>query len=79
MDKPVIIQKRSLKLEMDPGTYFWCACGKSKDQPFCDGSHKGTKFMPEEVVIEEKQIFPWCMCRYSYKGARCDNKHRELI
>ncbi|MBT3173466.1 MAG: CDGSH iron-sulfur domain-containing protein [Lentimicrobiaceae bacterium] len=79
MDKPVIIQKRSLKLEMDPGTYFWCACGKSKDQPFCDGSHKGTKFMPEEVVIEEKQIFPWCMCRYSDKGARCDNKHRELI
>ena len=78
MDKPVIIQKRSLKLEMDPGTYFWCACGKSKDQPFCDGSHKGTKFMPEKVVIEEKQIFPWCMCRYSDKGARCDSKHREL-
>ena len=79
MDKPVIVQKKSLKLEMNPGTYFWCACGKSKDQPFCDGSHKGTKFMPEEVVIEEKQIFPWCMCIYSDKGARCDNKHRELI
>mgnify|MGYP002640142858 FL=1 len=78
MDKPVIVQKRSLKLEMEPGTYYWCACGRSEKQPFCDGSHKGTSFRPEKVVITEKQIVPWCMCRYSEKGAICDNKHREL-
>ena len=78
MEKPVIVQKRSLKLEMEPGTYFYCACGRSSNQPFCDGSHKGTGFKPEKVVIETKQVFPWCMCRYSERGARCDGKHREL-
>ena len=78
MEKPVIVQKRSLKLEMEPGTYMWCACGRSNKQPYCDGSHKGTGFKPQKVVIEEKQVFPWCMCRYSEKGARCDGKHREL-
>jgi len=78
MEKPIIVQKHSLKLEMEPGTYFWCACGRSENQPYCDGSHKGTHFTPEKVVITEKQIFPWCLCRYSEKGARCDGKHKEL-
>ncbi len=77
-DKPVIVQKRSLKLVMEPGTYFWCACGRSANQPFCDGKHKGTIFKPEKVVVEEKQLVKWCMCRHSHEGAICDNKHREL-
>ena len=78
MEKPIIVQKHSLKLEMESGTYFWCACGRSENQPMCDGSHKGTRFKPEKVVITEKQIVPWCMCRNSEKGAICDSKHREL-
>lgn len=78
MDKPVVVQKRSLKLEMEPGTYMWCACGRSSNQPWCDGSHRGTSFRPEKVVITEKKIVPWCMCRYSEKGAICDGKHRDL-
>lgn len=78
MEKPVIVQKRSLKIMMEPGTYMWCACGRSNDQPYCDGSHKGIGIKPQKVVIEEKQVFPWCMCRFSEKGARCDGKHRDL-
>lgn len=78
MEKPVIVQKKSLKLDMEPGTYYWCACGRSNNQPFCDGSHKGTGFKPEKVVIEEPKLVAWCMCRYSEKGAICDGKHREL-
>lgn len=78
MEKPIIVQKHSLKLEMEPGTYFWCSCGRSENQPYCDGSHKGTRFTPEKVIITEKQIFPWCLCRYSEKGAICDGKHKEL-
>ncbi|NDC36921.1 MAG: CDGSH iron-sulfur domain-containing protein, partial [Proteobacteria bacterium] len=41
-DTPEIPQKKSIPLEMEPGTYYWCSCGRSKSQPFCDGSHAGT-------------------------------------
>lgn len=75
---PVVVQKRSLKMVMEPGIYFWCACGRSANQPFCDGSHRGTSFKPQKVVVEEKQLVKWCMCRHSAEGALCDNKHREL-
>ena len=78
MDKPVIVQKSSLKMVMEPGTYWYCACGRSSNQPFCDGSHKGTSFRPQKVVIEEQRLVAWCMCRHSEKGYLCDNKHREL-
>ncbi len=77
-DKPVIAQKSSLKMIMEPGTYFWCACGRTAKQPFCDGSHKGTAFIPQKVVIDETRLVAWCMCRHSEKGYLCDNKHREL-
>ena len=63
---------------MEPGTYFWCACGRSEKQPFCDGAHKGTGFKPQKVVIEEARRVAWCMCRHSESGAICDHKHREL-
>ena len=38
---------------MESGIYWWCACGRSKNQPFCDGSHKGTSFTPEKVIVKE--------------------------
>jgi len=61
-NKPVVVQKRSLKMVMEPGIYFWCACGRSANQPFCDGSHRGTSFKPQKVVVEEKQLVKWCAC-----------------
>ncbi len=63
---------------MEKGTFFWCACGRSQNQPFCDGSHKGTAFGPVKVVIDEPKRVSWCMCRHSKKGPFCDNAHREL-
>jgi CDGSH-type Zn-finger protein len=77
-DKPVVVQKSSLKMVMEPGMYWWCACGRSKNQPFCDGSHKDTSFTPKKVVIDKTQLVSWCMCRHSEKEHICDNKHREL-
>lgn len=77
-EKPVIVQLRSMKMQMEQGTYFWCSCGRSEKQPFCDGSHKGTGFRPQKVVIEQASRIAWCMCRHSEKGAICDHKHREL-
>ena len=53
MATPNIVDTKPTVLELEAGTYFWCSCGQSKNQPFCDGGHKGTEFVPEKVVLEE--------------------------
>ena len=77
-DKPVCAQKAPYRVDMEPGTYYWCACGRSKNQPFCDGSHEGTKFSPVEFVVEEEKRVAWCGCKRSKKGAICDGAHNRL-
>ena len=76
--KPVIAGRRSEKITMEPGTYWWCACGRSETQPFCDGSHNGTDFSPIPFEVAERQLVAWCMCKHSAAGARCDGAHRQL-
>ncbi|MBN2615693.1 MAG: CDGSH iron-sulfur domain-containing protein [Bacteroidales bacterium] len=77
--KPIVVDKHSMKLIMEPGTYFWCACGRSKKQPFCDGSHKDfPPLKPVKVEIKEKGLVKWCLCKYSKTPPFCDNFHREL-
>jgi CDGSH-type Zn-finger protein len=78
MDKPVIAKKAPFVLDNEPGNYFWCACGKSAKQPFCDGSHKGTGFAPIKAVIEEKKKSAWCGCKHSKNSPFCDGTHSKL-
>lgn len=78
MAEPVIAQKRPYVKKMEPGTYWWCACGRSEDQPFCDGSHKGTGLAPKKVEITEAQTVAWCGCKHSKDGAFCDGTHSSL-
>jgi CDGSH-type Zn-finger protein len=77
-NKAVIAGLRSIKLETEPGSYFWCSCGRSKNQPFCDGSHIGTSFQPIHVIVEEKQLVKWCSCKHTKTPPYCDNMHRDL-
>ena len=77
-DKPNIAARKPAILELEPGTYYWCACGQSKNQPFCDGSHKVTAFMPVELVITEKKRYALCQCKQSKTKPFCDGTHRSL-
>ena len=71
-------QKAPYELELEPGTYYWCACGRSKNQPFCDGSHEGTGFEPKEFVIAEKQTVSLCGCKWTADAPFCDGAHENL-
>jgi CDGSH-type Zn-finger protein len=77
-EKPDIGGKSPAVLELEPGDYWWCTCGKSSKQPFCDGSHKGTSFTPEKIQITEKKNYALCTCKQSENGAYCDGTHSNL-
>ncbi|OIP02405.1 MAG: glutamate synthase [Bacteroidetes bacterium CG2_30_33_31] len=78
MNKPKIAQKFPYVLNTKPGSYHWCSCGESKNQPFCDGSHKGSTFSPVKVDIVEESKVAFCGCKHSSKGAFCDGSHAKL-
>ena len=78
MATPNIVDTKPTVLELEAGTYFWCSCGESKSQPFCDGGHKGTEFVPEKVVLESPGKVALCLCRHSKNGAFCDGGHAQL-
>jgi CDGSH-type Zn-finger protein len=78
MANPVIAQKSPYVLDLDAGTYWWCACGKSTDQPFCDGSHEGTGISPVLLEMKEKGQVRFCGCKHSKNAPRCDGTHKSL-
>jgi CDGSH-type Zn-finger protein len=78
MSQPNIAQKSPFVMDMAPGTYFWCACGHSKRQPFCDGSHKGTGLAPKKVDLTEAKKVAWCGCKHSKTAPFCDGTHAKL-
>lgn len=78
MEDPVIAQKAPYELELEPGAYWYCTCGRSKNQPFCDGSHEGTGFEPKEFSITEKQTVYLCGCKWTADAPFCDGAHENL-
>lgn len=64
--------------EESEGTYWWCSCGRSKNQPFCDGSHAGTAFSPLEVTLETGGAQAWCCCKRTRTPPFCDGSHAGL-
>ena len=77
-ETPSIPQKAPYGVELEPGTYFWCACGKSAKQPWCDGSHKGSGMSPQKVDITEKKTYWMCGCKHTAAAPFCDGGHKKL-
>jgi len=76
---PIVAQKGSYKMQVEAGkTYWWCACGKSSQQPFCDGGHKGSGFAPLKFEAVDTGIVSFCGCKGSGKAPLCDGSHRNL-
>ncbi|HIL36441.1 MAG TPA: CDGSH iron-sulfur domain-containing protein [Planctomycetes bacterium] len=78
MPTPKIASKRPTVIDLDPGTYYWCTCGESKNQPYCDGAHQGTAFQPQEFTLQEKKKVALCNCKATGKGPFCDGAHTKL-
>lgn len=79
-DVPKIAQLAPFALEVTAGrSYFWCACGLSASQPFCDGSHKGTGVVPVKYVAEKDGKAFFCGCKQSARAPLCDGTHKGLV
>ena len=76
--EPVIFDRKPAALELEAGTYWWCSCGKSANQPFCDGSHKGSQFTPTKLEVTEKKKVWLCNCKHSANKPFCDGTHSKL-
>lgn len=78
MEKPTIAAKMPALVTLEPGTFAWCACGKSSNQPFCDGTHNGTKFTPVLFKVAEKGEAWLCQCKHTGNAPYCDGTHKTL-
>ena len=78
-EAPIIAQKSPYPVEVEAGkSYYWCACGRSSNQPFCDGSHKGTGLSPTKFTAEDSKRVFLCGCKHSAKAPFCDGSHKAL-
>jgi CDGSH-type Zn-finger protein len=79
MTQPVVAQKAPYKFNLEAGKqYYWCACGLSKSQPFCDGSHKTTDITPMAFTAAESKEAYLCGCKNAATKPFCDGTHRKL-
>ncbi len=78
-DAPKIAQNAPFAMPVEAGkSYFWCSCGQSSNQPFCDGSHKGSEFVPVKFdATADKTVF-FCGCKATDNAPLCDGSHKDL-
>ncbi len=77
-DLPRLVAARPMRVELEAGSHFWCSCGKSAAQPFCDGSHRDTSFQPLEFTVEKAKKAALCLCKRTKNAPYCDGSHSKL-
>jgi len=78
-EQPAIGGTAPLPVEVKAGEeYWWCACGRSKNQPFCDGSHEGTGLEPRQFIAPETRRVFFCTCKRTATPPLCDGSHKAL-
>lgn len=78
MSSPKVAAKKPVQVNLEKGEHYWCACGHSKSQPFCDGSHRGTGMEPLAFAVQETQEGYLCMCKHTKNPPFCDGSHNHL-
>ena len=79
MSKPLIANNKPIKVVLTKGEdYYFCTCGRSKSQPFCDGSHKGTNLTPKAFTADETGDAWLCACKHTGNAPFCDGSHKEF-
>ncbi|MDF1849861.1 MAG: CDGSH iron-sulfur domain-containing protein [Verrucomicrobiales bacterium] len=79
MSEPHVPAKAPIKVPLEAGKkYFFCTCGQSANQPFCDGSHKGTDFAPKPFTAEKDGDAFLCQCKHTGNAPFCDGSHAKL-
>ena len=79
MDSPKRASDTPYGVEVTKGeAYFWCACGLSQSQPFCDGSHKDSDFTPMAFQCDESKDYYLCQCKHSGNKPYCDGSHKQF-
>jgi CDGSH-type Zn-finger protein len=78
MSEAVVARKSPYEVQLEAGEHWWCACGRSKDQPFCDGSHQGTGIEPVPFRVEAGGTYWLCGCKQTTNAPFCDGAHDLL-
>ncbi|MBL4899172.1 MAG: CDGSH iron-sulfur domain-containing protein, partial [Colwellia sp.] len=80
MNNPIIADNKPAKVSLTKGQeYYFCACGQSKKQPFCDGSHAGSSFTPTAFIADDDNNEAYlCVCKHSGNAPYCDGTHKQF-
>jgi CDGSH-type Zn-finger protein len=78
MSEPIVAGKEPIEANLEQGEHWWCACGRSKNQPFCDGSHAGTDITPLPFKVEIAGPVWLCACKHTANPPYCDSAHELL-
>lgn len=79
MTDRVVASRTPIPVDVEEGrSYWWCTCGRSSKQPFCDGAHKGTEFAPMKYDAQKTEKLWFCGCKQTGKAPLCDGAHKKL-